>query len=143
MTLRKYCDSPPTTLNFLKPSPLKDALPPTLHPEGLSNTRQEYFYDEICQFCEDEYKIIACPHNGLHEKGELPALYQILTYASQQNAKGPVATVSTLDTLKPRKVLLHAHNLHHNTSQYCSSYACTHMEFVNNTTTFKVTVSTI
>ena len=69
VTLRKYCDSPPITFTFLKSSPPKDALPPILHPEGLRNTRQEYLYDEIRQFCEDEYKDIACPQPFSRKRG--------------------------------------------------------------------------
>ena len=78
----QYCDSPPTTFNFLKSSPPKDALPPILHPEGLSNTRQEYFYDEIRQFCEDECKDIASP---------------------QSSKRGVACSVSNTDICKPAK----------------------------------------
>ena len=59
--LGKYCESPPTTFKFLRPWPPTVALPPNLQPVGLSNTRQEYLYNEICQFCEDEYKDTTCP----------------------------------------------------------------------------------
>ena len=37
-------------------------------------------------------------HNHLLKQGELPALYQILTYSSLQNVKGSVATVSNTET---------------------------------------------
>ena len=59
--LGKYCESPPTTFKFLRSWPPTVALPPNLQPVGLSNTRQEYLYNEVCQFCEDEYKDTTCP----------------------------------------------------------------------------------
>lgn len=69
VTLRKYCDSSPTTFKFMKSSPPTDGLPPILQPEGLSNARQEYLYDEIRQFCEEEYKDTTCPQPPSRKRG--------------------------------------------------------------------------
>ena len=43
VTLTKYCDSPPTTFNFLQSSPPKDVLPP-----GRSTTVRQFCIQEYC-----------------------------------------------------------------------------------------------
>ena len=59
--LKKSCDDSPLTFKFMKVEPDMGTFPPILQPEGLSATRQKYLYDEIRQFCEEEYKDITCP----------------------------------------------------------------------------------
>ena len=61
VTLKKCSDSPPTTFQFLKSPVVMGQLPSIIQPDGLSDSRQQYLYEKICQFCEDEYKDITCP----------------------------------------------------------------------------------
>ena len=66
--LKKSRDDPPLTFKFMKVTPDVQTLPHTIQPEGLSDTRQQYLYDEIRQFCEEEYKDITCPRPKLHKR---------------------------------------------------------------------------
>ena len=59
--LKKTCDGEITSFKFIKISLDVHRLPATISPDGLSGTRQHYLYDEIRQFCEEEYKDATCP----------------------------------------------------------------------------------
>ena len=59
--LRTTCNSPEKTFTFLKQSPPTGSLPTVLQPAGMDETRQWYLYEQIREFCEDEYKDITCP----------------------------------------------------------------------------------
>lgn len=71
--LKKCCDGSPLTFKFMKARPDIQTLPRILQPEGLSDTRQRYLYDEIRQFCEEEYKDITCPKPKSNKRAAEPS----------------------------------------------------------------------
>ena len=97
--LRNFCDDSSVTFKFLKVAPDRGSLPSTLHAEGLSNTRKQYLYDEIRQFCEDEeeYKDITCPLPMSAKKRSQEA-------PSQKSAKRSKSGFSALSPGQPHGV---------------------------------------
>ena len=46
----------------------KDALPPQITPSGLSLDRQWYLYQQILQFCDEEFQDITCPEPEMQKR---------------------------------------------------------------------------
>ena len=60
--VREFADSEEKEVTVLKHNVDKDALPSQMMPSGLSLDRQWYLYEQIRQFCDEEYRDVTCPH---------------------------------------------------------------------------------
>lgn len=62
-------DSECITHNILKCKPSPLLLPPVIPPKGLDLQRQWYLYDQIRDFCKEEWKDEVCPLPALPKPG--------------------------------------------------------------------------
>ena len=64
--LKLNADSNEDEVELLKNSwePVPHELPPILQPKGLSDERQWYLYEQVCQFCTDDCQDLVCPHHA-------------------------------------------------------------------------------
>jgi len=60
--VRHYANKEETTITILKEDvSIGTSLPSTLQPSGLSFERQQYLFEHIRPFCEEQYRDITCP----------------------------------------------------------------------------------
>ena len=78
--VREFADSEEKEVSILKPSVRvdRDALPSQMTPPGLSLDRQWYLYEQIRQFCDEEFQDVTCPeprmqkHSRTQDEDESP-----------------------------------------------------------------------
>lgn len=67
---REFADSEEKKVPVLKPNTRmdRDALPAQISPPGLSLDRQWYLYEQIRQFCDEEFQNVTCPESRVQKR---------------------------------------------------------------------------
>ena len=58
---KEYRESPEEEMKMLRSENIPQCMPPVITPDGLSHERKLYLYNEIRNFCKDEFKDLVCP----------------------------------------------------------------------------------